>query len=485
MSDVQIKKINEVYSKIIAEPSIIMDLHSHFEFEVPGAKFTPAFKNKVWNGKINLLNRMTCLLYAGLSKKLEEVCSKLDYEVEYLYDNSNVEFSIKEAQEFIKSLNIPEKYAPREYQVEAFVKAVRESRMLMLSPTSSGKSLIIYLLVQYYSDSTLIIVPNTQLVSQLAGDFADYGYDSDTNVHKVFAGQAKVSDKLITISTWQSVYKLKADYFNNFGVIIGDEAHLFKAKSLVDIMTKLTECKYRFGTTGTLDGTETNKLVLEGLFGPVHQVITTKELMEKKFVAGLRIKGIVLSYPDEVRKASTKLEYQDEMNYLVGLEARNKFIRNLALSLKGNTLLLFQYVDKHGKLIFNDLKNEIEEGRALFYISGEIDGQIRNEIRQQIENEENSITVASFGTFSTGTNIKRLHNIIYASPSKSKIRNLQSIGRSLRLHDSKDVAMLYDIADDLSWKTHKNFTLLHMIERVKQYASEGFDYKMYNVKLKC
>ena len=118
---------------------------------------------------------------------------------------------------------------PRDYQLDAFVHAVRERRSLLLSPTASGKSFIIYLLVRYYAKRTLIIVPTTSLVSQLASDFADYGFDSDKFVHRVFSGKDKVSKRPITISTWQSIYKLHKDYFSQFDVIIGDEAHLFKA----------------------------------------------------------------------------------------------------------------------------------------------------------------------------------------------------------------------------------------------------------------
>jgi superfamily II DNA or RNA helicase len=372
---------------------------------------------------------------------------------------------------------------PRDYQMEAFIHAVRERRALMLSPTASGKSFIIYLLVRYYASRTLIIVPTTSLVSQLASDFNDYGFVSDKLVHRIFSGQDKQSNKPITISTWQSIYKLPKEYFQQFDVVIGDEAHLFKAKSLSSIMSNLDSCRYRFGFTGTLDGTQTHKLVLEGLFGPVRKVTTTSELIEQKHLAEFKIKAIVLSYPEEVRKMIARAaDYQAEMDYLVRLEARNKFIRNLALSLEGNTLLLFQYVDKHGKGLYDKLMQEAGD-RKIFYVSGEVDGEEREEIRKIVEEEQNAIIVASYGTFSTGVNIRNLHNVIFSSPSKSKIRNLQSIGRGLRKSDSKDSATLYDIADDMSWKSKKNFTLLHFMERIKIYNEEKFPYKLYNVTL--
>jgi superfamily II DNA or RNA helicase len=479
METVQIEKFDEVYIKVKAEPSIMMEMSEYFTFMVPGAKFMPAYRSKFWDGKIRLLNAMTGLLYAGLTKYVEEFCKKREYELEYLSDFSAENFSLKEANDFVKK--IKPTMQPRDYQLDAFVHAVRERRALLLSPTASGKSFIIYLLVRYYAKRTLILVPTTSLVSQLASDFADYGFDSDTFVHRVFAGQDKGSTKPITISTWQSVYKLPKEFFSQFDVVIGDEAHLFKAKSLTSILTKLSGCRYRFGFTGTLDGTETHRLVLEGLFGAVRKVTTTSELIDQKHLADFKIKAIVLSYPEEARKMIAKAnDYQSEMDYLVKLNVRNKFIKNLALSLEGNTLILYQYVEKHGVQLANMLQ---DNNRSVYFVSGDISGDEREQIRKVVENESNAIIVASFGTFSTGVNIKNLHNIIFASPSKSRIRNLQSIGRGLRKSDTKTSATLFDIADDLSWKDKKNYTLLHFMERIKTYNEENFKYKIYHISI--
>ena len=479
MDKVQIEKFDEVYIKIKAEPSVMMEMSEYFTFMVPGAKFMPSYRSKFWDGKIRLLNVMTGLLYAGLTKYVEEFCKSREYELEYLTDLSSENFSVKEAKDFIAKLKPT--MEPRDYQIDAFVHAVRERRALLLSPTASGKSFIIYLLVRYYAKRTLILVPTTSLVSQLASDFADYGFDSDTFVHRVFAGQDKGSTKPITISTWQSIYKLPKEFFSQFDVVIGDEAHLFKAKSLTSILTKLSGCRYRFGFTGTLDGSETHKLVLEGLFGAVRKVITTKELIDQKHLADFRIKAIVLNHPDEAKKMIARAnDYQAEMDYIVKLEARNKFIKNLALSLEGNTLILYQFVEKHGIHLANMLQNN---DRSVYWVSGEVSGEQREEIRKVVEKESNAIIVASFGTFSTGVNIKNLHNIIFASPSKSRIRNLQSIGRGLRKSNTKTSSTLYDIADNLSWKTKKNYTLLHFMERVKIYNEEKFEYKIYKVNL--
>jgi len=481
MDIIEIERLDETYNKITCDPGIGFELSEYFTFEVPGAKFMPSVRNKVWDGKIRLYNVMSCLLYAGLNKYVEEFASKRNYQIIYKSDFSADEFSVKEAKEFIKTLNLPEKYIPRDYQLEAFIHAVRNRRSLLLSPTASGKSFIIYLITRYYHARTLIIVPTTSLVSQLASDFSDYGFVSDRYVHRIFAGQDKQTDKPITISTWQSIYKLPKKYFEQFDVVIGDEAHLFKAKSLTSIMSKLSNCRYRFGFTGTLDGAQTNQIVLEGLFGPVRKVTTTAELIDQKHLTKFEIKAIILKYPDEIRKQVSKFDYQAELDYLVRNDARNKFIMNLTLSLSGNTLLLFQFVEKHGKVLYDMIK---DCGRAVYFVHGGVDGEDREQIRKFLETQQDAIIIASVGTFSTGVNIPSLRNIISASPSKSKIRNLQSIGRVLRKSAGKDGATLYDIADDMTWKNKQNFTILHFMARVSIYNEEKFDYRIYPVNLK-
>ena len=477
----QIYKINEVYNKIICDPDIAYELREFFTFTVPGYQFTPAFKNKMWDGKYRLYNPLNALLYSGLLSYVEEFARLREYEIEYMSDFNANEFSLKEAKEFIKTLNLT--LEPRDYQIDSFTHCVRNNRTLLLSPTSSGKSLIIYMLIMYYNAKTLLIVPNTGLIHQMASDFLSYGYDDPDNIHKIFSGQEKYGNQTLFISTWQSLHRLPKDYFDQFDLVIGDEAHGFKAKSLTSIMTKLEDCKYRFGTTGTLDGTKINKLVLEGLFGSTYQVITTSEMIDQKFASDFYIKNIVLNYPDQIKKLAVKLTYQQEIDYLYQLNARNRFILNLALSLEGNTIILFRYVEKHGKILYDMLK-QLAPDKEVYFIAGEVDGKERNNIRNKINNTDNSITIASEGTTSTGVNIPKLNNIIFASPSKGRIKNLQSIGRLLRLSENKEYATLYDISDDLSWKLKKNYTLLHFIERIKIYNEEKFKYKTYKVNLK-
>ena len=459
-----------------------MELSEYFTFYVPGYKFMPAFRNKVWDGKIRLFDRQTNNIYAGLLHYIEKFCKERDYELDVDYElRTNEEFSLVEAEEFVKKLKLP--FEPRDYQMKAFVHAIRNQRGLLLSPTASGKSLIAYLITRYLKCKTLIIVPTISLVAQMYKDFKDYGFDSDTYCHTITAGADKASKKPIIISTWQSIYKMPKDYFNQFDLIIGDEAHLFKAQSLTKIMTSLTDCAYRFGLTGTLDGTQTHRLVLEGLFGAVKQVTTTKELMDESKLANLKIKALVLKHQEDNCKAVKNFKYAEEIDYLVSSLSRNKFITNLTISLKQNTLVLYQFVHKHGEPLYKMIKDRAGD-RKVFFVHGGVEADEREMVREVTEKEQDAIIIASYGTFSTGINIRRLHNIVFASPSKSKIRTLQSIGRVLRLGENKDQATLFDIADDLTYKSRKNFTIEHFVERMKIYNDEKFDYKIYTINLK-
>src|SRR5210317_887040 len=485
-----IDKKNEVYLKIEADADIRRELGEYFTFEVPGFKFMPQYRSRVWDGKIRLFSYATGQIYAGLYPYIIDWCKKNDVQVVDGTKIKDVKVNDDEVSRFVKALKIPN-IEVRDYQREAFVHSIQKSRCLLLSPTASGKSLIIYLMLIYNllrlkdtkQDKILIIVPTTSLVEQLFKDFTDYGYNSERNVHRIYSGHEKETNKRVIISTWQSIYNLPKTWFQQFGMIIGDEAHLFKAVSLSKIMTKLEKCKYRVGLTGTLDGTKTHKLVLEGLFGGVNKVVSTSELQEKKQLADLKIFCLILQHDKIARDFLKDKTYQEEMDYIVSNEKRNKYIRNLCLSLPGNTLCLFQYVEKHGMLLKKLIEDKADD-KKVFFVYGGVEAEEREKIRFITEKSEGAIIIASYGTFSTGINIRNLHNIVFASPSKSRIRNLQSIGRGLRLKDNKSAATLYDISDDLKHNDKENYTLAHFRERINIYNEEDFNYEIHNVELK-
>ncbi len=449
--------------QVECDDGLARDLFDFFSFTVPNAKFMPSVKNRYWDGKVRLFQIKTRRIYIGLLPYVDDFCRERGYDIKGIGDIIG-EKTREPEEDFIKHLGLP--FEPRDYQLDAFRTTVQYGRQLLLSPTASGKSLIIYLLARYYNRKTVIIVPTTSLVEQMTKDFKDYGYDKE--ICKIYSGQP-VFDSDITVTTWQSFSKAPKDVMESFEVVFGDEAHLFKANVLKGILEKMKKTAIRIGTTGTLDGSECHRLQLEGLFGPVKKVISTKDLMDSGTIANLKIDCVILRH-----NKHKKMTYQEEMDYLVSHEERNKFIVNLVRSLKGNTLVLFQYVEKHGAKLFDRMSNT-DMGGNLHYVYGGTDTEDRESVREIVEKNKEDTILASYGTFSTGVNIKRIDNIVFASPSKSRIRNLQSIGRGLRKVDGKNEMRLFDIADDLQCD---NYTLGHLKDRINIYNEEKFSYEI-------
>ena len=496
MEVVTVEPLNAVHMKVTADAGTRQEIMNYFSFKPPGYQFTPAYKNRMWDGYIRLYQPMRPTLYVGLLGYLRKFCDDRGYELN-VEDNSYSEEPVPDdyGYEIAKEINC--KFTPRDYQNDYVVNAIKYNRSLSLSPTSSGKSLIIYLIQQHYwrtyEHRTLIIVPTISLVHQMAGDFEDYGCDKSL-IYKIQGGVDKNTDAPIVISTWQSLIKLPKEWFDQFGVVLGDEAHQFQAKSLQKIMDKLTDCYYRHGFTGTLKSEEskTHRLVLEGCFGEVKRFVSTKDLMDSGTVADFNVKAIVLNYEEQVKKdfrtaikkiAESSRKYPAEREFLVNSQRRNMFIRNLLWSLEGqNNLILFDLVEKHGKILEPLLR---KDDRQLHFIYGATKGDERERIRNLVENDpiKQHDILASYGVFSTGVNLKKLDNVIFASGSKSEIKVLQSIGRALRKGNDADKATLYDIADDLSVGSYENYTLKHFKKRIEIYGSEQFKFKIYNVDI--
>ena len=494
---IAVGKLNETFLQVSCERHVAYELNEYFSFKVPNFQFHPKFKAKLWDGKIRLFNIQTGQMYLGLYPYLKEWADKHSYKLQSdIVEARKLKgMGVTEIKEFFDSLklhckNVP--ITPRDYQVSSFIHCVKSERALLLSPTSSGKSLVIYSLIRWHqrfieNDKILILVPTTNLVRQMYNDFGDYSsklkdWNVEEQCHQIYSGKEKDTDRQIYISTWQSLFRLGAPYFKKFGMVIGDEAHLCNAQSLKGILEKMVTCRYRYGTTGTITDSKTNKLVLEGLFGKTYRAITSKELMDDKHISDLKIECLVLGYEDAEKKLLKKATYQEEIDFIVSSPKRNEFICELALARKGNVLVLFNYVEKHGKILEKILKAKLKTDRNIFFIAGETSVEDRENIRQ-ITEVENSIIVASSGVLSTGVNIKNLQSLIFAHPYKGKIRNLQSIGRVLRLDDKENKAILFDVVDDLSWKKHQNYGIKHWSERVKTYTNEKFEYNIREITL--
>ena len=497
MSIIRVEKLNEVHLRFFTDPSVEAEIVDYFTYEYPGAKYTPQYRARLWDGKVRLADALRKTLYVGLYDYLLRFAETNDHTIEMVNQiEEKDDYTMDQVIEYTNSLDLHGRGAPitvRDYQFDAIHSAISDRRHVLVSPTGSGKSLIIYAICRWHLETVdqgskiLVVVPSTSLVEQMYSDFKDYssanGWEIEDNCQRLYSGLPKEFTSNILFTTWQSIYKQPKQWFEQFTVVIGDEVHQFKAKSLTTMMEKMVDIKHRIGTTGSLDDKKIHRLVLEGLFGKVHKVTTTKQLQNVGSLAELKIKALLLKYPDDIRKQCNKMEYQDEIDFLVTNPKRNRIIRDLTLSCGGNTLLLFQFVEKHGSVLYDMIKERAEEGRKVFFIHGGTATEEREAIRGVVANEHSAIIVASFGVFSTGINVPSIKNIVFASPSKSRIRNLQSIGRGLRLNNGKSHCTLFDLTDDLHWKTWKNHTLKHGAERYKLYAEEGFTVKLIDIQM--
>ena len=489
MTDFVITNKNEAYIHIRCDEGKGWELRDAFSFRPPGFQFVPSYKQKLWDGYLRLYSPTTGLIYRGLAPQVMKWIKERGYTYEYEDEDLDTSFSLEEAKEYVEILN--PKHPPRDYQMDAFVHSIRSKRRIVLSPTGSGKSLLLYLVCNYLlkkGKRGLLIVPRSALVEQMFSDFQDYSTKNGKDMFKycwrVYSGKDKNSEHPIMISTWQSLFRMPKEYFEQFDYVICDEVHQAQAKALSDILSKCTKAEYRLGVTGTLSGAKAHEWVLMGLFGQIYKATTSKELMEKKQLAELTIKCLLLKYSEEECHYMKSATYQEELEYIISNNSRNKFICNLVLSLEGNTLLLFNFVEKHGTVLHDMLNKKVKDGRKVFFIHGGTDVSEREEIRRIVERESNAIIVGSVGVLSTGTNIVALDNIVFASPSKSKIRNLQSIGRGLRVSATKKSATLFDLADDFTYKKRENFTLKHFMERLKTYSEEHFRFRIYKIDMK-
>lgn len=488
MNQVKIQKLNETWFHIEAPPHILKGLSDHFSFEVENLhhirRQNPRLK--FWDGKIRLFRQKEKLLPYGLLKEALQWIREQECEIDYEAPAASVpvvKFDKALYTELVEKAGLT--FASD--QEKAIQQCLKQQKLLLLSPTASGKSFIIYCVQQHIQRPTLIIVPTVQLVDQMEKDFLSYGFNNDANcIHKLCYGEPRgfhVRDSDIVVGTWQTLRKLPKEFFEQFEVLFGDEVHELEAGEPASVIQHCVNAYYKIGTSGTLRNTKMNMLALQGLFGPVFRAVTTKELMEKGRVAGLKINILVLKYPDKTRELFWKQnpKYEDELQFLFGSLARNTFLTNLVHSLKKNTLVLFQRKEAHGKPLFDLIKED--SGRQYSYVDGDVARAKREEVRGIFEQRDDCTAVASFGTFRRGINIKNLHNLVFASPIKTEITTLQSIGRGLRLNSNKTRAILWDIVDDLSFKGKNNAALGHFYSRMQAYIAEGFEYEIHPVYL--
>lgn len=506
---VKFQKVNEVYSKIICEQSLLFELVDDFAVLVDGYKFMPAYKKGYWDGKIRYVQQ-NGLFYNGLLKRIWLKCKEKGYtEFEFNDYNNKKEYDEISVAEKLEEFNLP--FPPYDYQLDAIQDALIKRKVILKASVSSGKSLIAYSVSRILANDgkkVLIVVPTVMLVNQLKSDFTEYSiedenYDVDDYVHKVFAGESKWSDKPITISTYQSISALKEgkdasklkEFMEQFDAVIVDEAHSAKANEMKLILESAINAKYRIGMTGTIDDLKSQIETLEGLLGEVKVVLTSRELIDSGRGTEIKIVPCVLKYDDEVCKDMQReigklykpnqkgisKAYQYEMDSIISNSRRSEFIAKLAGKLRGNTVILTRYIENHAIPMAEIIRKHTD--KTVIVLDKDTPAEMREEVRKSLEHIDDAIIIASYSLMAVGINIKNLHNLIFSFPLKSKIPILQSIGRLLRLHKSKDIAHVFDIVDDFSYNGSQTYTMKHFQSRFVFYEQEQYpvEIKQYNL----
>ena len=479
---IHIELINASIIKLhITDDYMNSDINEYFKFEDPQFKKSDY---STWDGIIRLYDKRSNHLSLGLLPVLLSFCKIRGHQVQLdeAFKHLDNPLSETDCKAYIETLKMP--FVVSDNQTDMLHYFVNKSRVCAVSCTSSGKSASIYMTTRYYQSTLenpriLIIVPNVLLVKQLYNDYINYsvnnGYEVEKNLHKSCEGISPITDKPITIATWQTLNNIKdKSFFQKFDCVICDEVHLASGKSITGIFSKCTNAYIRFGLTGTLKTDALHPLQVSACVGEVKQFIKAKELIDIGQATKLKITMIGLEYSLDERLllVNGDFGYKDEINFIIKHERRNKVIVDAALSLKGNSLFLFDRIEKHLDIVHKAILARIPPNKKVFVIDGSVKGSERDTIKAAIENGNDIILLASFGTVSTGVSIKKLHNMVLCHPTKSIVRTLQSLGRMLRLHDSKSVSRVFDLVDDFRVDAFVNHTFRHACKRLEYYQSE-------------
>jgi superfamily II DNA or RNA helicase len=475
----------------------IEQLNISLNRRVENWRFHPLYKKGLWDGYISYV-KDDKWIPAGLWKEVMDICKEYRYDLKIngiteLFDKNIQAESFNEwAMDFFDGSSI----TPRDYQIDAAYNILKFRKCLAELATSAGKTLISFLTVAYMlekkkAERILFIVPNVSLVVQATEDFTDYNWQNRVplKIQQIYSGQKIRPGRNIVIGTYQSLVKKEKAYFEQFDAVVIDETHKAKSASIKTILSKCTNAEYRYGLSGTIPKPNTlDRLTLMSYTGPVITEVSANFLQTEGHIAKCRVKVIQMDYATQGAKdafremAFNKYENKDvfkfEQNYVINSEGRLNFICNIISRVKRNSLVLFHRIE-HGRKIYEKLRQESD--KTVYYVDGGIDKDIREEFKKKMEAGEEIVIVASYGTFSTGISIKKIHNIFFTESFKSEVIIRQSIGRGLRQHHSKDVVNIIDFVDDISSPDWDNYLMRHAKTRQKIYKEQKFEYEIKNV----
>ena len=490
-----VEKVNEVFIKLKCDMSQTLEIRQYFTCYAPNFQFHPKFRAKIWDGKLCFYDYRTNTLPIGLLPKLAKFAKQFDYELDFQFDLSKMSnnISIDDLSDYLDKVFKDIDITPRDYQLDAIHKSLTNKRGIVLSPTGSGKSLIIYSMIRFLlgmNKKTMLVVPNISLVEQMYSDFKSYGWDNiDNHVTKLYNGVKPDFNKEILITTWQSIYKKQESFFKDYEALLIDETHQAKSLSIQTIAKKSVNAEYRIGLTGTLPTEDSDIFNIYGYLGPVIFKQKTKELQKLGVLSDISIVNLLLQYPEEMVKLNKQRPYVEEVETITTYANRNKVFKYIfdKIEDKQNSVVLCHKIE-HLKAIEEYLLENLNDKYSVYVIYGAVKPVERERIRHLMDQEENLILLGTYATLSTGINIKKLHHVIFASSYKSKIKILQSIGRGLRTHETKEKMVLWDIVDDLRYTTRngtkgKNHVYKHFEERLKFYNEQEFKFFNKDYKL--
>lgn len=485
MADIIIEKSNESFAQIHCDEEINHEINNLFSAFAPGYRFNPRYKHHLWDGKVRAYSAITQLLPIGLVDNLIKWCKKKNYSYKLqFFDDFKDDIDINDLEKDLDSY-ITGGLKIRDYQLNAVHAALTNKKGMLLSCTGSGKSLMIYSIFRYLLEKKkarriLLIVPSTMLVEQMYTDFTDYGWkDIELDVEKLYSGQKPTYKSPVLISTWQSLDKQDKSFFEKYDAIVVDEAHQAKASVLSRIVKSAFNAEYKIGTTGTLPAELSDQLLINGVLGNVVFELKSKELIDRGYLSKMTIATIYLRYPTDFIKENKDRNYPEEVKMVEEYDNRNKVLNFVIDHTPAtNNMLILVTHREH----LDSIKKYLEKSypdRKVSIINGSIKAKDREEIRVGLEEEDGTLLVATYKTMSTGVNIPKLHAVMLYSNSKSRIQVLQSIGRGLRKHNTKNKVIIYDIVDDLSYKTRtgktkKNYCMQHYDERYAFYKEQEF-----------
>lgn len=502
-----IKKLNETKIQIKNyDKDLLSNIRDHFSFFSDNYRFTPKYKSGMWDGRIHLFDLRNDTLPIGFAKQLYTIVRRhtTDIVCDLTLFEKGYDVSEQEILDFCDLIKFEHK-KPYPHQIDATIKCLKEKRLTVESATNSGKSFVLFLISNFLlmknnKEKILIIVPTIQLVEQMTKDFCDYAknwVDYNKYVHKIYSGQDKISNKQITISTYQSLLTVSKEYLKQFTAVLTDECHIIfnnteSTKAVNQIINNCTNAKYRYGFSGSLLNSEAHEKQLTGMFGPVERIINAKETIELGISSKFEIKCIILDHKMDRRiELKNKIDdiknvknvelkkYQAEIKFMREVDEKSDFLINFCSKIKKNTIVLFKTIE-YGKKIYKELS--LNTKKKIYYIDGTIKVTKREEIRANLERYDDCILVGSLGTVSTGINIKNVYNAVLAESMKSEIKLVQTIGRILRKVEGKS-AVLYDVVDDLSMRSWDNYGIRHYRSRLGVYKGQEHEVKIMKIKV--